>query len=209
MTQLSFLSEAAPVLRKRPQEPIVRSALLTDGCRWWLKRAWGAGPMICWIMCNPSDADAGRDDPTMLRVMDFSAAWGYGSCSVVNVLPCISSTPDVALEWMRRAEQWIIDGNGDDPSSEWDLHRQNIVHVTQQIDAAKAHVAAWGNNIPQDLARRFLQDIAEMSDDADHEEMAPVEWLCLGTNSNGSPRHPLSRGKNRVPDDFKPVRWKL
>lgn len=70
-----------------PSEPIVRDALIKDGCRFWLKRAWGAGPLITWIMCNPSDADATRDDPTMRRVIEFSLAWGYGSCVVINIIP--------------------------------------------------------------------------------------------------------------------------
>lgn len=31
--------------------------------------------------------------------------------------------------------------------------------------------------------------------------------LCLATNADGSPRHPLSRGKGRIPDDVRPVPW--
>lgn len=202
MRQLSFLPDAPPPTR-RVTEPIVRSALVEGEYRFWLKRAWGAGPLICWIMCNPSVADAGRDDPTMLRVMEFSASWGYGSCVVVNVMPVISPTPDAALAWMKRAEYWMIEG--DPPTPEWAHYQSNLVHCAQMIDVAAAHVVAWGNNIPPDLARRFVQDIAEMSDD--DEDLPIVNFLCLGTNANGSPRHPLSRGKNRVPSEFKPVAW--
>lgn len=59
MIQLSFLEDVPVRQTRRVTEPIVRSALLSDCCRWWLKRAWSAGPMICWIMCNPSEADDG------------------------------------------------------------------------------------------------------------------------------------------------------
>jgi hypothetical protein len=158
-------------------------------------------------MCNPSDADATRDDPTMLRVMEFSASWGYGSCVVVNVIPVISSTPDAALAWVQRAEEWMIEG--EPPTPEWGHWQRNIAHCGQMLKAAEERVCAWGNNIDNGLAKRWLQDIANSFGDIwEDEDVKPLEWLCLGTNSNGSPRHPLSRGKNRVPLDFKPVRWK-
>lgn len=156
-------------------------------------------------MCNPSSADAARDDPTMLRVMEFSASWGYGSCVVVNVIPIISPTPEVALSWMNRAEEWMIEG--DPPTPEYEVYRDNLVHSAKQIDAAEAHIVAWGNNIPTDLAKRWLQDIAELGDPDDC-ELPPVAFLCLGKTNSGSPKHPLARGQHRVPDNFKPIAWK-
>jgi hypothetical protein len=187
---------------RRPSEPIVRDAMVKDGCRFWLKRAWGAGPLIAWVMCNPSNADATRDDPTMLRVMEFSASWGFGSCVVINIIPFISSSPDEALAWAKRADYWMIDGDPRTP--EWRQWQDNIEACSAMIAAAKTHIVAWGNHADR-YAGAWLQDIAENCNPDDC-ELPPIEWLCLGTNSNGSPRHPLSRGKNRVPPDFKAVR---
>ncbi len=195
--------------RRRVTEPIAREAFVEDGCRYWLKRAWGAGPCILWIMCNPSNADSTKDDPTMLRVMEFSAAWGYGSCIVINPIPLISSTPAAALEWAKKIDEikeWFV---GDPICDQWNT---NIVLANQMIDAAEAHVVAWGNNIPADFVRDWLQALAEACDSGKcgggYSGLPPIEWLCLGTTSSGAPKHPLARGKHRIPDDFKPVPWK-
>ena len=42
-------------------------------------------PRVCWIMLNPSTADAEKLDPTNRRCLHFSQAWGYGGMSVVNL----------------------------------------------------------------------------------------------------------------------------
>lgn len=204
MIQLSLLPDASAPLR-RPTEPIARDALVKNGCRFWLKRAWGSGPCILWAMCNPSDANGKRDDPTMWRVMEFSLRWGYGSCIVVNVVPVISPEPALALAWCNRLGPQLRSGGGPD----WDAWNSNIYHCAQIIPQASAQVAAWGNMLDIDFVEGWRTAIAEATDfNFDEDFPDPVEWLCLGTNSNGSPRHPLSRGKNRVPADFMPVRWK-
>lgn len=196
----------------------MRSALVADGCRYWLKRAWGSGGHICWIMCNPSLADDGKDDPTMLRVMDFSARWGYGSCVVINPIPFISSTPAEALAWWKRVGQaWLIEmesGRGisearHTESKQWNA---NMGHAVRCIGEAQAHVVAWGNNLPRELWNVWLQEVAEQTDDGCGGGMPdgappPVEWICLGTTQSGAPKHPLARGLHRVPPEFKPIRW--
>lgn len=194
----------APIPKpRRPTEPIARTALLADGCRYWLKRAWGSGPCILWAMCNPSNADGKQDDPTMWRVMEFSMRWGYGSCIVVNVVPRVSADPAMALAWLRLK-------NTSDPEIFGhfrDQYIRNIYICNEQMYATQAHVAAWGNSLPEDSWREWLQDLAEQSFEAWEDEGPPIKWLCLGTTASGAPKHPLARGVNRIPDDFKPVEW--
>lgn len=193
---------------RRPTEPIKREALVEDGCRYWLKRAWGAGPLILWAMCNPSDADATRDDPTMLRVMEFSLRWGFGSCVVVNLVPVISSTPAAAVNWakeVRRSDFYKYQ------NPEWTDYVENLGHCLDMIKAATTHVAAWGNILPPDFARDWLQSIAESDDEFGgiEDDRQPVEWVCLGMTQSGAPKHPLARGKHRVPADFRAVPFKM
>ena len=78
---------------RMPAPPIVRSAQIEGPYRWTMTRAWGAGPVITWVLFNPSDADGRRDDPTTLRMMGFSYRWGFGSMVVANVYPFIASKP--------------------------------------------------------------------------------------------------------------------
>jgi hypothetical protein len=54
--------------------------------RWWLRRSWdlwtpqgehvqGKG-VCCFVMLNPSTADATQDDPTIRRCSRFARDWG-------------------------------------------------------------------------------------------------------------------------------------
>jgi hypothetical protein len=142
----------------------------------------------------------------MQRVMDFSLRWGYGSCIVINVVPRISPDPATALAW------WRLSQRGGEEHQVWrDQWLKNLHTCSDLIAKAEVRVAAWGNCLPVEVSDNWRQALAEISDCDpwnDDDDVKPVEWLCLGTNANGSPRHPLSRGKNRVPDDFRAVPWK-
>lgn len=201
--QLDLLPDLPRAL-PRVSEPIVREAFISDGCRWWAKRAWGAGDCALWCGANPSDADGARDDPSMRRMMDFSLLAGFGSLIVINAVPLISSDPGQAAAWWKRVS-WDLD---DGPTPEARLWQRNIDACVAQLLATKTRIAIWGNCLPPEIIRNFLQDLADATDaDWGDDAFAPVEWLCLGTNANGSPRHPLARGKNRIPNDFKPIKW--
>jgi hypothetical protein len=86
-----------PVTRHRPctVERVVRSAVLSD-CgtyRYVLTRRWVEGPLLGWVMLNPSTADAERDDPTIRRCMGFARTWGFAGIIVRNLYAARSSSP--------------------------------------------------------------------------------------------------------------------
>lgn len=195
-----------PDARRVPPEPIVRAAEMEGNYRWTLRRAWGSGPCILWCGLNPSTADGKRDDPTMWREMCFSYRWGFGSLVKVNLYPFISANQDALRKW--RAS---FDGEDRGANDAW---LANMDAVRQEIAGSDRHMAAWGNGADPDDLSAFLEEIAtdyESWDRAGHSEDPPqikIDWYCLGTNGDGSPRHTLARGRLRIPDDATPILWR-
>lgn len=160
--------------------------------RYTLTRDWGPGfKTLCWIMLNPSTADATDDDPTIRRVIHFSQSWGYDKLVVVNLYPFRSPTPADCRQWA----DWESTGP--------DWHIRDVIEHNRGIvarEAKKAHaiVAAWGNVWCQGWAGHVVESVVT------GEEPWPRVIFCLGKNANGSPKHPMARGVHRVPDDQRP-----
>jgi hypothetical protein len=173
----------------RPREPIARAAEIS-ACRdfrWTLRRRWGPGPEIGWCMLNPSDADGNRDDPTVRECVAFSTAWGFSALVIVNFIPYRSPSPRAMLAWRMR-----MTGNA-------------LIENARRADAALApcvmQVAAWGCVAPilLDDLRRFLAPAIS----------SRGPWHCLGTTADGSPKHPLARGRHRTPRDARPQQFDI
>ncbi len=64
-------------------------------CRWGLKRCWAkTGPVLGWVMLNPSTADYKEDDPTIRRIIGFSKRAVYSALQVEN-LTLVRSTDHI------------------------------------------------------------------------------------------------------------------
>lgn len=161
---------------------MVRDALLSD-CgryRWWLTRQWSdEGPWCCWIMLNPSTADASIDDPTIRRCIAFSRSWGCAGMAVVNLFAFRATDPRQLMK-------------ASDPVGE-----HGNVYIDHWARATTGPtVAAWGNWGAMNNRGRNVALMLEVLGHRLH---------CLGTTKDGHPKHPLARGKHRVPDGFEPV----
>jgi hypothetical protein len=83
--------------------PIVTSSsavLSADSVyRYLLTRTWREeADRACFVMLNPSTADADTDDPTIRRCIRFAEAWGFGSLTVVNVFAYRATHPRELLK---------------------------------------------------------------------------------------------------------------
>lgn len=116
-----------------------------------------------WIMLNPSVANDTEDDPTMRKVRGFSKDIGYSGVVVGNLYDLISTDP---------TELWNSKIPPSSPSNDAFL---------SAICALPFVVVAWGANAKDDRARAVLDLLKRQG----------VTPYCLGTNMNGSPKHPL------------------
>lgn len=148
--------------------------------RYRLWRKWAASERmpVLWVMLNPSTADANVDDPTIKRCMAFSQRWGYGAMWVGNLFAYRSTDPDAMLKLHRDEAQ------GPD----------NRKHLYAMASQSALTVAAWGN-----------PGAGGVGDDGDY--TSPGGLWCIGTTNSGAPKHPLARGKHRVPDDAHLEEW--
>lgn len=150
--------------------------------RYLLVRMWESVAPMTWIMLNPSTADAFADDPTIKRCMAFARREGCGGINVVNLFA--HRSPDPAA--LRQAADPV--GPANDSAIEvyaWD---------------ASLVVAAWGNGgVLNGRAREVGQRLAA----------AGVQLRCLGVTKDGHPKHPLARGRERVPDDAPLIPWQV
>jgi hypothetical protein len=175
----------------------VSAEISADGrYRYTLEREWMTGEGTClFVMLNPSTADATEDDPTIRRCVKFAQRWGYQRLAVGNLYAFRATDPD---------DLWKPDG----PVGEYpccaggDRHNRNDHHIEELAAEADRVVVAWGANPgPIEWRRARVLEILAQS------HGAPV--LCLGTTANGSPTHPLARGRHRVPDDVEPQPYDL
>ena len=82
---------------------------------------------MIWIMLNPSVGDGLRDDPTIVRCMEYTNAWGYTRMSIINLFGYISTDPKVlkTLEDPVGPENSVL-GEGSRPFREGASHHMRV-----------------------------------------------------------------------------------
>ena len=173
-----------------------RAGAVFDGeNRLTLSRDWGSGPRALVIGCNPSLANAERDDPTSRWWNRWFRAQGFGGYDAVNLYPFCTSHP---VECRR-----IVGTAGQDAAYVHDaIHRVNLPHLVAKAKAADRIFVCWGA-IAWD--RDFVEQVvAKIQAGA---APSPDLW-CWGKTANGAPIHPLARGRRRLEPDQKAVVWR-
>jgi hypothetical protein len=140
-------------------------------------------PRVTFVMLNPSTADAFKPDPTVSRCCDFAKRLGADVLEVVNLFSLRSPKP-TALKAAGSAEAA-------------GATLENDAHIMAACRGAQRVIAAWG------LHGHLWMRAATVRDRLCAAGIK-LEILAL---SSGMPRHPMARGRNRIPDDAEPFAW--
>lgn len=138
-----------------------------------------------WIMLNPSTADAHKDDPTILRCIRYSKQWNFDELFVVNLFPLRASHPTDCRRWVT-----------EDPEASSAIFN-NVALIQDRARDALSIIAAWG-------AGSWYQAQAGVVELA----LKRYPLYCLGKTQSGAPKHPLARGKHRVPTNQLPILYR-
>jgi hypothetical protein len=153
--------------------------------RYILTRNIGAGDRILvGVGLNPSTATAFKNDPTIKRGIGFASRWGCGLYVMLNAYAYRSTDPK-RMWHAADIESLDVVGEHNDAA---------IALVLGSLEDEDTALAAWGAHARPDRVRR----LAELA------EQARVSFVCLGTNKDGSPGHPLYK-----PAATKRQRWEL
>jgi hypothetical protein len=129
----------------------------------------GSRPLVS-IGLNPSIADANRNDPTIRKEIGFAQRWDLHYYVKGNASSIVATDPKA----MKRARKL---GSDNLPNNDrWLAAMIELVRVHEGV-----FLAAWGQHID----RKRQMAIAAML------TAAGVTAKCLGTNDDGSPKHPL------------------
>ena len=150
---------------------LTRHAATLSPCeryRYSLSRSWGTGPLMGFVMLNPSTADAEMDDPTIRRCLGFARREGAGGIMVGNLFAWRSTSPAALY---RTAD--IIGPRNDTTLRD--------IATTARVNGAPV-VCAWGaHEAARTRATRVLSLLRDQG----------AILMCLGMTRDGSPRHPL------------------
>ena len=149
---------------------VEKSAVLSDDglYRYELTRTWEDwdGPRLCWVMLNPSTADAEVDDPTIRRCMAFSKAWGYHSLVVVNLFGLRATDPKALVT---------------PPCNP--VGPENDLHIELAVLGSSGVIAAWGT---KGVIRERNHAVTRLLTVKMREDVN-----CLAVTKDGHPKHPL------------------
>ncbi|MGD1857131.1 MAG: DUF1643 domain-containing protein [Leptolyngbyaceae cyanobacterium] len=134
--------------------------------RYSLTRRWTTtcDRSVTFIMLNPSQADADRDDPTLRACSQFAKHWGYTQLEVVNLFAYRTTQPSELTQ--------IPDPIGP----------ENDRYVSKAVEIADRVILAWGNWGTLLNRAQFVTSLL-----SPHSR----KLYCLERNRTGQPRHPL------------------
>jgi hypothetical protein len=151
----------------RPDFPLGEAVISADRAyRYVLNRRWDyAGPIMAWVMLNPSTADADTDDQTIRRCTAIAAREGCRGICVVNLFALRATSPVV------------LRSHRDPAGPENDRWLEGLAAAPDG-----PVVVAWGAHAAEPWARPRRDKVLAL--------LAGLPLACLGVTAAGEPRHP-------------------
>lgn len=155
-----------------------------------LDRWWSDEPRALIGMANPSDAGAERNDPTIHSIIRLTRSLpGIGGFTAVNWRPRIATYPKDLHRWLASVDLHELA----------DIDEANLELIRNLSADAGIRLAAWGDVVPLTPHTSAYKHALALN----HTEAL---W-CFGTTKSGAPKHPLARGKSRIPNGTLPSIW--
>jgi hypothetical protein len=143
--------------------------------RYALTRSIGTSQrVLTGIGLNPSTANAFSNDPTIRRCIGFGQSWECGTYVMLNAYAFKATDP---------RDMWAAQSLGDDVIGE---HNNAAIALVLGLMGDGVPLAAWGTHAEAERIR----DLARIATDL------RIDLQCLGTNKDGSPKHPLYLAAN-------------
>ncbi|CCC39450.1 DUF1643 domain-containing protein [Haloquadratum walsbyi] len=142
---------------------VMRDAILSEDneYRYRLDRTWDSkAPTMAFVLVNPSQADAEKDDRTTTRCMTYANGMGFGRVIIGNLFAIRSTDPTV------------IKSHPAPVGPRNDQYLRDICHESDRI------VAGWG--IHGTIDGRGHEITAALD----------VNWYAITTTIDGHPAHP-------------------
>lgn len=131
----------------------------------------------CFVLANPSTATADKTDPTVARCIAWTKQWGFGWCNVVNVRAWRETNPKLV------------------PADPLAIGPLNDGFIAIEARCAEVCVCGWGH-LGGERGPVVLGVIRR----------AGAIPMALQLNGDGTPAHPLSRGRGFIPANARPFR---
>lgn len=155
-----------------------------------LDRWWGGGPRALVCMANPSAAGADVNDPTIHSLIRLLRPICNGF-TVVNEETYIATSP---LDLKR----WRLDMISQDWKELCRGRMANVRRIAGLSKTAHIRIAAWGDLGGEGLHSGRVLAALSLGRDI----------YCFGTTAHSNPKHPIARGRSRIPDGFEPIIWR-
>lgn len=145
------------------------------------------GQYVQFIGLNPSTADEVKNDPTVTRCINYAKAWGFGAMCMTNAFAWRDTDPKgmktcpKPISHSKRMEEFRYGIKVDiEENDYW------IDYIASQAGLV---IAAWGKH-GKHLGRD--EEIKSLG----------IDLYCLGTNIDGTPKHPLYLAATATPIPF-------